>query len=225
MREKFVHPATVISVLALFVALSGTSYAVSRLPRNSVGGKQLRKNSVTAVKVKDGSLLAKDFKSGQLPKGQKGDTGAQGVPGEKGGKGDTGAPGPSEAITGTRPGFVTITSAGVGDLVGRLNLPAGSWVVTANTYLQNLDAVSVTSAVCTITVGTESTKQTTRLAPAAEGGYRETFSLTVAATLDTPGSAELRCATGIGVQSRAADTRMTAIRSGSVTDTGALGTS
>jgi hypothetical protein len=35
--------ANVVSVIALFVALGGTSYAVFKLPKNSVGAKQLRR--------------------------------------------------------------------------------------------------------------------------------------------------------------------------------------
>jgi hypothetical protein len=79
-------PALVIAILALFVALSGTSYAVSKLPKNSVGNSQLAKNAVTSSKVKDHSLVTSDFKPGQLPAG---------VAGAKGDKGDTGAPGPT----------------------------------------------------------------------------------------------------------------------------------
>jgi hypothetical protein len=45
--------------------------------------------------VKDHSLLAKDFKTGQLPAGPKGDTGATGLQGQKGDKGDKGDPGPT----------------------------------------------------------------------------------------------------------------------------------
>ena len=69
--------ANVVSFLALFVALSGGAYALT-LPRNSVGTKQLKKGAVTAAKVKDRSLLAKDFRRGQLPAGP---TGPSGPPG------------------------------------------------------------------------------------------------------------------------------------------------
>jgi hypothetical protein len=58
--------ANVMASVALFVALGGTGYAVSRPPRNSVGTKQLRKNSVTSPKVRNRSLLRRDFKPGQL---------------------------------------------------------------------------------------------------------------------------------------------------------------
>lgn len=91
-------PSLVISIVALFVALGGTSYAAVALPRNSVGAPQLRRGAVTtaklargavtSAKVKDGSLLAKDFKPGQLP------AGPQGAPGPQGPQGPQGAPGP-----------------------------------------------------------------------------------------------------------------------------------
>ena len=58
----------VIACLALGVALSGTSYAkILALPVNSVGTPQLKANAVTSAKVKNHSLLAVDFKPGQLP--------------------------------------------------------------------------------------------------------------------------------------------------------------
>ena len=53
--------------MALFVALGGASYAEIKIPRNSVGAAQIKKNAVTSTKVKDRSLLAKDFKAGQIP--------------------------------------------------------------------------------------------------------------------------------------------------------------
>jgi hypothetical protein len=82
-----------LGLAALFVALGGTSYAAVTLPRNSVGANQLRANSVTSAKVKDRSLTAKDFKSGQLPAGEKGATGATGPQGPQGPAGANGAPG------------------------------------------------------------------------------------------------------------------------------------
>ena len=61
-------PAMVVACLALGVALSGTSYAkILALPVNSVGTAQLKPNAVISSKVKDHTLLAADFKPGQLP--------------------------------------------------------------------------------------------------------------------------------------------------------------
>ena len=62
-------PAMVVACLALTIALGGTSYAAVTLPRSSVGTAQLKRNAVTSVKVKNRSLLAIDFKRGQLPRG------------------------------------------------------------------------------------------------------------------------------------------------------------
>lgn len=102
MKFRRPSPALIVACIALFVALSGTGYAVSKLPRNSVGSAQIKKNAVTSAKVKDRSLLAKDFKAGEIPAGAKGDTGAQGIKGEKGDRG----PASSAGATATRdPGF------------------------------------------------------------------------------------------------------------------------
>src|SRR4051812_46254358 len=59
-------PAMAVAFLALFVAIGGSSYAVTRLPAKSVGSKQLRPNAVTGAKVKNGSLTAKDIKLASL---------------------------------------------------------------------------------------------------------------------------------------------------------------
>jgi hypothetical protein len=86
----------VVACLALLVALSGTGVsAVSQLvPRNSVGTAQLKRNAVTPRKlapnavrtghVLNGSLLAADFKEGQIPAGPQGPAGAQGPAGPAG---------------------------------------------------------------------------------------------------------------------------------------------
>ena len=81
-------PAMLVACLALVVGLGGTSYAgLVRVPVNSIGTAQLRANAVVSSKVTDGSLLATDFKPGQLPSGPpgpKGDTGEPGPPGLSG---------------------------------------------------------------------------------------------------------------------------------------------
>ncbi len=57
-RLRLPSPALAISLVALFVALGGTSYALSSLPANSVGSKQLKKNAVTTKKIKNGGVTA-----------------------------------------------------------------------------------------------------------------------------------------------------------------------
>jgi hypothetical protein len=65
-----------MSTIAVFLALGGGAYALT-LPKNSVGSRQLKKgavirskihsNAITSRKVKDFSLLSRDFRRGQLP--------------------------------------------------------------------------------------------------------------------------------------------------------------
>jgi hypothetical protein len=89
-----------LAVIALFVALGGTSYAAVQLPKGSVGSRQIRANAVTSKKVKNGSLTAKDLKAGQLVAGPRGVAGADGAPclssdpDCRGPRGETGAQGP-----------------------------------------------------------------------------------------------------------------------------------
>src|SRR5262245_23567105 len=49
--KRLPSPAMVVACIALAVALGGTSYAAIKLPRNSVGTKQLQKNAVVAAKL------------------------------------------------------------------------------------------------------------------------------------------------------------------------------
>jgi hypothetical protein len=57
-RFRAPSPALVISLIALFIALGGTTYAATSLPADSVGTKQLRKNAVTPAKIKKGAVTA-----------------------------------------------------------------------------------------------------------------------------------------------------------------------
>jgi len=57
-RLRRPSPALIISMFALFVALGGTTYAATSLPKDSVGAKQLKKNAVTAPKIKKKAVTA-----------------------------------------------------------------------------------------------------------------------------------------------------------------------
>jgi hypothetical protein len=89
--------ANVMSCVAVFIALGGTGYAAVKLPKNSVGAKQIKTNGVGSSEVKNGSLKKVDFKASDLPVGAQGPQGIQGIQGlqglkgDKGNKGDTGA--------------------------------------------------------------------------------------------------------------------------------------
>jgi hypothetical protein len=47
-----------MGVIALFVALGGTSYAATQLPSNSVGTGQIRAGAVTATKIHNGAVTS-----------------------------------------------------------------------------------------------------------------------------------------------------------------------
>jgi Collagen triple helix repeat (20 copies) len=97
MQRLLIHlRANLVAYLALFLALGGTSYAA---------GSALLPNSVGSRHVVDRSLLARDFKRGELPRGPRGKrglvgsmgfrgpVGSQGQKGETGGRGPAGMPG------------------------------------------------------------------------------------------------------------------------------------
>jgi hypothetical protein len=91
--------ANAMATIAVFIALGGGAYAAVNLPKNAVKAQNIAPNAVSSKKVADGTLLAKDFRAGQIPvgaQGPKGDTGAtgrRGATGPKGDKGDTGSKG------------------------------------------------------------------------------------------------------------------------------------
>jgi hypothetical protein len=81
--------ATIVSYIALFVALGGTSYAAvaitgKQVKNSSLTGSDLKDASVTGRDVKNGSLRAKDFRAGELPAGRQGPQGPQGPVGPTG---------------------------------------------------------------------------------------------------------------------------------------------
>ena len=87
MRQRL--PIT-LSLTALVIAVLGVTPVGEaareqlRLPRNSVGEPQLKQAAVTSIKVKNGSLLVKDFMAGQIPQGPAGPAGPAGPQGPAG---------------------------------------------------------------------------------------------------------------------------------------------
>jgi len=100
--RRHITYANVCSSLALFLALGGTSYAAFKLPRDSVGARELRSGSVASSELRDGSIGARDLSAGARaslagsagPAGAPGPVGAPGQRGPVGPVGPTGATGP-----------------------------------------------------------------------------------------------------------------------------------
>lgn len=130
--------STVIAVTALVVAVFGSTplgRAAQQLvlPKASVGTAQLKKSAVTGAKVKNGTLMAADFKAGQLPAGPRG---PQGEIGPQGPPGPVGAP-PEGTFTNaiTRNGAAVLLDPGkTSDVVA---LCAAGEVATGGGYSLN----------------------------------------------------------------------------------------
>jgi hypothetical protein len=119
--------ANVISSIALFVALGGTGYAVTQLPRNSVGNRQLKANAVTSAKIRARAVQRSDL----APTARGGERGPRGP------VGPAGALGPSETIQVKRAAPVPIpTAAGGAATISTITLSAGSWMFNAQTRVR-----------------------------------------------------------------------------------------
>jgi hypothetical protein len=96
-----------IGLMALFIALGGTSYAAATLSANSVGSRELKNQAVGSSELKDGSIKKRDLRA-QLLERLEGGGGIAGPAGPKGDPGPAGPAGPAEGpaggvLTGTYP--------------------------------------------------------------------------------------------------------------------------
>jgi hypothetical protein len=74
-REKLLHPATFISLIALFVALGGVGYAAvqigtKQIRNGAVTNKKLARNSVSTTKIRSGAVRAGDLASNSVTSGK-----------------------------------------------------------------------------------------------------------------------------------------------------------
>jgi hypothetical protein len=189
--------ANVVSLLALFVALSGSATAAilvtgKNVKNNSLTGLDIKNNSLGSADIKDGNLLLKDFKPGQLvagapgPAGPQGPKGDAGTKGDKGDKGDQGLRGPSDVYndsgtSGTRS----------------LSLPAGNYLVIGHGYAYDATPAAVTWFGCQLNGAADDFSYTTL----ATGGSPASYGSVVvqqAITLPDAGSVGMSCASQSG---------------------------
>lgn len=100
-RLRTPSPAFVVASIALFVALGGTSYAALKLPKGSVGTKQLKNGAVTKSKISSGTIAGLHGERGPMGpqgiQGIQGIQGLQGIQGKQGIQGIQGVPGTARA--------------------------------------------------------------------------------------------------------------------------------
>ena len=185
-------PALIVAGIALFVALGGTSYAVTQLPKNSVGTKQLKANAVTGAKVKNGSLAATDFSNAALDV-------LQGATGPAGPTGATGATGPSNVYFGRQQTTVTVNNT-TGVTVGTMDVPAGAYSVVAAMTVTNISGSDSAAVSCGLTYGDRTSYQAADLGPSGATPRTETQELTllVANTSAAAGPITVTCTRSAG---------------------------
>src|SRR5579859_4539792 len=133
MGRRRPSPALVVALVALFVALGGTSYAAFSLPKNSVGTAQIKSQAVTKAKIAKKTVAA--LRGHRGPRGATGPAGPTGPTGPAGPQGASGygsdgffsSDGTKPALWGqiTNPGS-TATGVVVGDAQGAVATP-GVW--------------------------------------------------------------------------------------------------
>lgn len=178
MIRRNLTPSLLISLLALFVATSGASYAALQIPKQSVGTpqlktdavgtkkikaaaittKKLRTDSVGTKKVKDGSLLASDFAPGELP---------------------------GQTYRYEREGGLLSLDYAAGAIFSTESLPAGSYIIMSRVNLVNTSA-NRGSVICSI--ANDAAQNITVLA-----GDAVAIAQTATVTLEEDGKVDLNC--------------------------------
>jgi hypothetical protein len=125
-----------VAYLALFVALGGTSYAATALPRNSVGTAQLKADAVTSAKVKNHSLVVADLSAATMAalRGRTGPAGVAGAPGTAGAAEARGAAGP-QGVAGPQGATGPAGAAGAQGSPGDPGIVATGWSALTSSTL------------------------------------------------------------------------------------------
>ena len=181
-------PAMVVALVALFVALGGTTYAGVTLPRNSVGSAQLKDRAVTARKLARNAVNASRVKVDSLTGGNIAEATLVGVNAQT----LEGKPASAFEVAGTvrRFGLVRLTNGQVQDM-----LKAGPLTITARcrTNVSGKDFAEVLISTAQNGVAFDAKDASTNLTSATPEADREFATASSAAT----GQAEF------GVQTRA----------------------
>lgn len=67
LRQRLTY-ANVMATIAVFIALGGAGYAATKLPKNSVGTKQIKKNAITTAKIRRGAVTGAKVQTSSLGK-------------------------------------------------------------------------------------------------------------------------------------------------------------
>jgi hypothetical protein len=143
--------ANVLALLALFIALGGTSYAALTLPKNSVGSHQIKPRAVTLSKISTSARKSLKGKTG--PRGPVGLTGPAGPTGLTGPTGMTGARGPVNVVL--RIGAASAVASNA-SATASVDCDAGE-MATGGGFFSQIDVQVVASRPVPLTAGARAT--------------------------------------------------------------------
>jgi hypothetical protein len=214
--RRRIGSAHVLALLALFVALGGGAYAAMKLPKNSVGTRQLKRGAVTPPKLSPAAVKA--LKGDRGPAGAKGAKGATGPKGAKGDAGPVGPAGPSDVYA---AGASSGPIGGSFGQVASVSVPAGEYLLGAKVTIGSTTEGAAATVLCqiakTTSGGTGITwDQAAVTAPAVAGQFTsEALSLSGAEKFTSSQAVVLSCQTAFGSASYD-DARVWAIKAGAV---------
>jgi hypothetical protein len=178
---KQLRPATLIALLALFVAVGGTATAASGL----INGKKLKNNTVTGKKLKNKTITKKKLAPATVKS-------LKGQQGPKGEQGDQGVPGPSGVISPVSQEFGSLNIPANSELaLGAINVPSGKYLVTATV---SVTSNSTNPVSCGISANHDGGFSTAVFDP--NGGGRVTIPSQMVTETDNVTQLTLGCAAG-----------------------------
>lgn len=182
-----------ISVVALFFALGGASYAAITIPNNSVGNRQIRNNAVTWQKIAPGTIGSARINQSLVQTRVSGTcTGTTGAIGQvtKSGHVVCNATAPQEFGSSSTGTAVTGTSANVASRA----LGAGSYVLFGNAYATNT-GVGDSTLTCTLSVPSGASQARTVTVAA---GHHVVLPINLASTVPSAGATSALACTQTG---------------------------
>jgi hypothetical protein len=186
--------ANVMATIALFLALSGSSYAALK-----ISGKQIKKGTVTSKQIKDHSVRGRDLARGLLASAKAAPLASAAFEASR-------DAGPSNVPPSTS--YTTVATLS--------DVQSGAYVVFAKT---NMASSQTESSRCRLTAGASVDESNRGL---RANGTPESNELQLAHVFTSPGDVVLACRTVSGTWA-ASDTKILAIKVGSATSSGVAG--
>jgi hypothetical protein len=182
-----------ISVVALFFAFAGASYAAITIPDNSVGTKQSRNNAVTYQKIAPGTIGSARINQTLVQTRVTGTcTGTNGAIGQIAQSGHVVCNPSAPAQFGSSSTGTAVT--GTSATVASRSLGAGSYLLFGEAYANNT-GVGASTLTCTLSVPSGSSQARTVTVPA---GHQVALPINLASTVPSAGATSTLACTQAG---------------------------